>query len=108
MAGSGSGWSRTLRRLAVAGAVLGAIAAHQPGAAAAADLFGVVTLQGRPQVGTTVELLTDRGPVAAARTTGQGGYRFRDIPPGDYRLRAAGQERTVTVVPGINRLDVGG
>jgi hypothetical protein len=107
MAGSVSGRWWAMRRLAVAGAVLVAIAAQQPGAAAA-DLYGVVTLQGRAQAGTTIELLSDHGRVAEARTTGNGGYRFRDIPPGVYRLRVAGQERTVTVVPGINRLDVGG
>jgi hypothetical protein len=73
--------------------------------AIAAELYGVVTSGGQPQPGIAVELLSGQGTVAAATTTRQGTYRFRNIPPGSYRLKAAGEQRDVNVGPGVNRFN---
>jgi protocatechuate 3,4-dioxygenase beta subunit len=53
-----------------------------------------------------VELVSGTGPVASGRTSTQGTYRFRKIPPGNYRIRAVGGEWPVYVGPGINRFNI--
>jgi hypothetical protein len=75
-------------------------------AASAAELYGVVSSGGKSQAGVEVELLSDQGSVATVQTSRRGSYRFRDIPPGNYRVRAAGQESNVYVGPGTNRFNI--
>ena len=105
MPGSFAVVRRKVRQLAAVGAVaaLGLMAAIA--GAAAAELYGVVSSGGQAQPGVAVELLSGQGAVATATTTRQGTYRFRDIPPGSYRLKAAGEQRDVNVGPGVNRFN---
>lgn len=76
------------------------------GVASAAELYGSVSAGGKGQAGVEVVLLSGQNPVATVRTSRQGTYRFRNIAPGNYRVSAAGQDRTVYVGPGVNRFNI--
>lgn len=97
---------RKVRRLSAVGAAVALVLLSAIAAASAAELYGSVSTGGKRQAGMAVELLSGQGSVATVRTSRQGTYRFRNIPPGNYRVRAAGQERNVYVEPGVNRFNI--
>jgi len=96
---------KVCRRSAV-GATAALMLLSAMAAASAAELYGSVSEGGKGQASVAVELLSGQGSVATVRTSKRGSYRFRDIPPGNYRVRAAGQEKNVYVGPGTNRLNI--
>jgi hypothetical protein len=98
-------WAK-LRRWAVVGAAVVVVLLSAVAGASAAELYGSVSAGGKRQASVAVELVSGKGSVAKARTSSNGTYRFRNIPPGNYRIRAAGGEWPVYVGPGINRYNV--
>ena len=97
---------RTARRLSAAGAVAALMLMSAMTAASAAELYGSVSSDGKRQANVTVELFSGGDRVATVSTSRQGSYRFRNIPPGTYRVNAGGREKTVRVGPGVNRLNI--
>jgi len=95
-----------VRRLSVVGATATLMLVSAMAAASAAELYGSVSEGGKRQASTAVELFSGQGPVATVQTSRQGTYRFRDIPPGNYRVKAGGQENKVYVGPGVNRFNI--
>lgn len=95
-----------LRRLSAFGAAVVLVLFSAMALASAAELYGVVSSGGKNQADVAVELLSGQGAVATVQTSKRGSYRFRDIPPGNYRVRAAGQESNVYVQPGTNRFNI--
>ena len=106
MTGSFEDVWRKARRLSVVGAAVVFMLLSAMVAVSAAELYGSVSTGGKRQAGVAVELLSGQGSVATVRTSRQGTYRFRNIAPGNYRVRAGGQERPVYVGPGINRFNI--
>jgi len=100
------GVRRKVRRLSAAGATAALMLLSAMAAASAAELYGSVSSGGKGQARVAVELFSDQGAVATVRTSKRGSYRFRNIPPGNYRVRAGGQEKKVYVGPGVNRLNI--
>lgn len=107
-----TGWRGRALTSALALAVVVAPVVLAASSAAAADIYGwVISGQGKPVGGQQVEVLRvgSDAPVAPpAWTDDRGIYRFRDIPPGQYRLRAPGlaKPRDIIVEPGVNRFDL--
>jgi hypothetical protein len=99
------GWA-WLCRWAIVGAAVAVVLGSALAGAAAAELYGSVSAGGKRQASVAVELVSGKGSVASVRTSNQGTYRFRNIPPGNYRVRAAGGEWPVYVGPGINRFNI--
>lgn len=97
---------RKVRRLSAVGATAALMLLSAMAAASAAELYGSVSEGGKGQASVTVELFSGQGSVATARTSRQGTYRFRNIAPGNYSVRAGGQEKKVYVGPGVNRLNI--
>jgi hypothetical protein len=97
---------RKVRRLSAVGATAALMLLSAIAAASAAELYGSVSAGGKGQANVTVELLSDQGSVATVQTSRQGTYRFRNIAPGNYRVRAGGQENKVYVGPGVNRFNI--
>lgn len=93
-------------RLSAVGAAVALMLLSAIAAASAAELYGSVSAGGKRQASVAVELLSGKGSVATVRTSRRGTYRFRNIAPGNYRVRAAGQEKRVYVGPGVNRFNI--
>ena len=97
---TGLGWTKPLARAAMLFAVIAAAGARaeSPNGAFAGTATGALAgkltdLHSRPLVGATI-ILRNRltGAETRASTTRGGGYRFRDLAPGDYSLEAVSPE----------------
>jgi hypothetical protein len=97
---------RKVRRFSVVGATAASMLLSAMAAASAAELYGSVSSGGKRQANVAVELFSGQSRVATATTSRQGAYRFRNIAPGNYRVRAGGQEDKVYVGPGVNRFNI--
>lgn len=98
---------RKVRRLSAAGATAALMLLSAMAAASAAELYGSVTQGGKRHANVEVELFSgDKRVAPPVRTSRQGTYRFRNIAPGNYRVRAGGQENKVYVGPGVNRFNI--
>src|SRR5581483_11214118 len=98
-----------LRRAALLGFLLFGVAYSQE--PAKGSLQGIVSDQrSRPMSGATVSLSMGKVQGKTTQTDSEGKYRFADLEPGDYIVRAVlpgvGQMRTQVKIPGAAHVDL--